>query len=90
MTIVSSGADGRSVYASGLVTGAAVPGGTCVMTASAAGSVLRAQTVARSTPAAVNCGLIEVAAPAGDWTLTLSYESGSTRYVSEPTTVRQQ
>jgi len=90
VTIVSSGADGRSVYASGLVTGAVAPGGVCTLTATAADAVLRAQTEAQSTPAAINCGLIEVAVPTGEWTLTLTYETGSTRLDSEPATVRQQ
>lgn len=90
MTIVSSGADGQSIYASGLVTGGVAPGGTCTLTATAADTVLRAQTEAQSTPAAINCGLIEIAAPAGAWTLMLTYETGSTRFDSEPATVRQQ
>lgn len=90
VTIVSSGADGRAVYASGLVSGAAGSGGTCILVATAPdGSERSAQIVAQPTPSAVNCGLVEIEAPAGKWTLVLTYTADGVQQSSEPVTVEQ-
>ncbi|WP_243226990.1 hypothetical protein [Microbacterium sp. CIAB417] len=90
MTIVSSGADGASIYASGLVTGDGGVDGVCTLTATATdGRVLTGAIDAQATPAAVNCGLIEISAPAGSWTLVLSYRSAATQVSSDPVTVTQ-
>lgn len=90
VTIVSSGADGQSVFASGLATGETGREGVCTLTAtSGTGEILTAQLDAQSTPAAMNCGLIEVPATAGDWTLVLSYRSETTSASSAPTNVQQ-
>ena len=76
--------------ASGLVTGDAGDGGVCTLTATSAdGQVMTAQIEAQPTPAAMNCGLIEVPAPAGDWTLVLSYRSDAGSASSAPTKVTQ-
>lgn len=88
--IVNSGADGANVSASGLVTGEAGDKGVCILTATAAdGNVLEARMDAQPTPAAMNCGLIEVPAPAGEWTLVLSYWSDSAAASSDPVKVEQ-
>ncbi len=90
VTIVSSGADGEDVFASGLVTGDAGEEGTCSLTAtSATGRVLTAQTEAHATPAAVNCGLIKIAAEPGDWTLVLSFTSPTSAGSSASVLVHQ-
>lgn len=90
VTIVSSGADGDDVFASGLVTGDAGEEGTCTLTAtSATGRVLTAQVEAHATPAAVNCGLIKISADPGDWTLVLSFESPTSASSSVSVLVHQ-
>ncbi|MDO8384336.1 MAG: hypothetical protein Q7T17_15345 [Microbacterium sp.] len=90
VTIVNWGSDGRVVYASGLVTGDAGVGGVCTLTATSAdGQVLSAELDAQATPAAVNCGVIEVAAPAGEWMLVLGYRSDTGSASSAPTEVDQ-
>lgn len=90
VTIVSTDVDGRTISASGLVTGAAEVDGTCTLTAtSASGQVLTGSITAMSTPAAVNCGLIDIQAPAGLWTLVLSYGTGGEAIASDPVTVTQ-
>lgn len=88
VTIVNYGADDHGVHASGLVTGDAGAAGTCVLTAtSPSGESLSAELEATPTPAAMNCGLIDIAVPAGQWTLVLSYISESGRADSEATKV---
>ena len=90
VTIVSWGADGQSVYASGIVTGDTGDDGTCTLTAtSPSGQTLTARRAAAATPAAVNCGVIQISAPAGDWALVLSYQSETASAVSTPTEVTQ-
>lgn len=89
VTIVNSGADGRVISASGLVTGATGSDGVCTLTATSEGLTLSGQIDAQSTPAAVNCGLIEITAPTGRWTMTLTYRVGTSATVSEPVTVDQ-
>ncbi|MDY0830349.1 hypothetical protein SK224_14540 [Microbacterium sp. BG28] len=87
---MSSGSDGSRVYASGLVTGDGGSGGVCTLTATAAdGKVLTGTIDAEPTPAAVNCGLIEIVAPQGAWTLVLSYSSADAKASSGPVTVTQ-
>jgi hypothetical protein len=74
LSIVSSGADGINVYASGIVTGRAGTAGTCRLIArSSSGETAGGEVEAQPTPSAMNCGLIEIPVPAGDWTLTLTY-----------------
>lgn len=90
VTIVNSGADGKTVSASGLVTGAKTTDGVCTLTAtSRSGQTLTGTVQAMSTPAAVNCGLIDIEAPAGDWELVLSYRDGDATVSSAPVTVTQ-
>ena len=90
VTIVNWGSDGRIIHASGLVTGGAGAGGVCTLTAiSAAGETLSAEVDAQATPAAVNCGVIEIAAPAGEWTLVLGYRSDTGSASSAPIEVDQ-
>lgn len=90
VTIVSSGADGADVFASGLVTGEVGADGTCTLTAtSETGRVLTAQAEAHATPAAVNCGLIKIAAEPGDWTLVLSFASPTSGGSSSSVLVHQ-
>jgi hypothetical protein len=88
--MVSSGADRQSVYASGLVTGTAASGGVCVLVATSSdGQVLTGERDPEATPAAVNCGLIELAAGGGEWTLVLSYRSDAGSTESDPVKVVQ-
>lgn len=90
VTIVNFGADGQSLWASGLVTGAAGTDGTCTLTATASdGRVVSGTIAASATPAAVNCGSISVRATSGEWTLVLSYASSTAAASSAPTTVSQ-
>lgn len=90
VTMVSSGADRQGVYASGLVTGTVASGGVCVLVATSAdGQVLTGERDPRDTPAALNCGLIELAAGGGEWTLVLSYRSDSGTSASDPVKVVQ-
>lgn len=90
VTIVNWGADGRSVFASGIVTGETGDRGTCTLTASSStGQTLSGQRAAEMTPAAANCGVIQIAAPAGDWTLVLDFRSDSAAGSSTPETVVQ-
>ncbi len=56
---------------------------------SATGRVLTAQTEAHATPAAVNCGLIKIAAEPGDWTLVLSFTSPTSAGSSASVLVHQ-
>jgi hypothetical protein len=51
--------------------------------------VLSAEIDAQDTPAAVNCGVIELSAPAGEWTLVLSYRSETASTSSAPIEVDQ-
>jgi hypothetical protein len=90
VTIVNVGADGQNISASGLVTGIVESGGVCTLTAtSVTGRVLTGSVDAVSTPAAVNCGIIDIPAPAGEWSVVLEYRSTATSAVSEPVTVSQ-
>lgn len=90
VTIVNSGADGDFVYATGIVTGDVRGDGTCTLTATSSnGQTLIGRRDAQSTPAAVNCGVIQIQAPSGEWTLVLAYESENSRVTSEPTVVTQ-
>jgi hypothetical protein len=78
VTIVNYGSDAQGVHASGLVTGDAGAEGTCILTAtSPSGESLSVELEATPTPAAMNCGLIDVPVTAGEWTLVLSYRSES-------------
>jgi len=90
VTIVNYGADGQNISASGLVSGPIEEGGVCTLTAtSATGAILTGSIDAVATPAAVNCGIIDIAAPAGEWKLVLEYRSAGTSAASEPVTVSQ-
>jgi hypothetical protein len=90
VTIVNWNGDGRVLSASGLVTGARDAGGRCTLTAtSSTGQVLTGDVDAQSTPAAINCGLIDIPAPTGVWQLVLSYRDGETILSSEPVSVEQ-
>lgn len=90
VTIVNVGADGQKISASGLVTGSIEDGGVCTLTATAVtGRILTGSVDAVSTPAAVNCGIIDIAASPGEWSVVLTYRSGATSAVSEPVTVTQ-
>ncbi len=90
VTIANSGADDRGVFASGLVTGATGAEGTCTLTATAAdGRVLEAQAAAHATPAALNCGIIRIAAGSGDWSLVLSFASEASTGSSDPVAVHR-
>jgi hypothetical protein len=87
-TIVTWGADDAGVHASGIVTGETGTSGVCTLTAtSSAGESVTGQVVAHDTPAAVNCGVIQVPVPAGIWTLTLSFRSDIAVASSEPVEV---
>jgi hypothetical protein len=90
VTVVNWGADGEYVYASGIVTGDVGDGGTCTLAAtSASGQTLTGRRDAQSTPAAINCGVIQIPAPPGEWTLVLTYQSEIASVSSEPTVVTQ-
>lgn len=90
VTIVNWNSDGRVLSASGLVTGARDTGGRCTLTAtSSTGQILTGEVEAQSTPAAINCGLIDIPAPTGAWQLVLSYRDGETVLSSEPVSVDQ-
>jgi len=90
VTVVNWSADGEYVYASGIVTGDVGDAGSCTLTAtSSSGQTLTGRRDAQSTPAAVNCGVIQIAAPSGDWTLVLTYQSEVASVSSEPTMVTQ-
>ncbi|MEV8241319.1 hypothetical protein AB0O90_13840 [Microbacterium testaceum] len=90
VTIVNYGADGRNISASGLVSGLIEEGGVCTLTAtSATGAIMTGSVDAVATPAAVNCGIIDIPAPAGEWKLVLAYRSSGTSAASEPVTVSQ-
>ncbi|KSU54052.1 hypothetical protein AS029_08040 [Microbacterium enclense] len=90
VTIVNWHGDGRILSASGLVTGAQQTDGRCTLTAtSSSGQVLTGEVEAQSTPAAINCGLIDIPAPTGSWQLVLSYRDGDDLLSSAPVTVEQ-
>jgi hypothetical protein len=90
VTVVSWGADGVNLYASGIVTGDVGNNGTCTLTAtSSSGAIITGRRDAQSTPAAVNCGVIQVPAPPGDWTLVLAYRSDTATAFSAATEVTQ-
>lgn len=90
VTIANSGSDEQGVFASGLVTGATGEDGTCILTATSTdGRVLEAQAAAHATPAALNCGIMRIAAAPGDWSLVLSFSSSASTGSSEPVAVRR-
>ncbi|WP_251857409.1 hypothetical protein [Herbiconiux sp. L3-i23] len=90
VTIVNWGADGRTLSASGLVTGTDDADGVCTLTALAAtGESLTGTVAPIATPEAVNCGVIDITAPAGEWTLVLAYESPRASGKSAPLEVVQ-
>jgi len=90
VTIVSWGADGKNLFASGIVTGSVGDGGRCTLTAtSVVGETLSAGRQAESTPAAANCGVIQIPAPSGEWSLVLNYRAADVDASSEPMEVVQ-
>lgn len=74
---VTYGAEQGVVYASGIVPDRVDESGVCTLSAESNGDKRSADLEAGPTPTTMNCGEIRIPVPPGDWSLRLTYTSGS-------------
>lgn len=89
VTIANFGFTSDGVYASGLVTGVIEDAGNCTLTATSGSGTFSGSIEAAPAASAMNCGRIDVPVEAGNWTLSLSYASATTKATSETITVQR-
>lgn len=87
VVLATYGVNGQSVYASGIIPERADQSGMCTLTATSGNLTRSAVLDAAPSPAAMNCGQISVAVPAGKWSLSLQYSSGDASGASDSVTV---
>ncbi|KJL35601.1 hypothetical protein RR49_02360 [Microbacterium ginsengisoli] len=87
MVLATYGADGETIYASGIVPGLSEDSGTCTLTASGASGPVSASAPAHAAGGSVNCGRITVPVSVGTWSITLRYTSPDASGESAPTEV---
>ena len=75
LVLVTYGAEEGNVFASGIVPDLVEASAKCTLTAKSGDDVRQASIDAAPATSSMNCGMIRISVPSGEWTLELAYTS---------------